>query len=88
MSLMSDVTRQVKHPPTCTTTHHSQGRKSAFFSFFEKCVVACSTLRCAHTVFWPCLPIAFRCSAFVGALAVCSYPDLPSRGLFRCSAHA
>jgi len=36
MSLMSNVTRQVKHPPTCTTINHSQGKK-CFFLFFQKC---------------------------------------------------
>ena len=29
MSLMSDVTHQVNHPPTCTSIHHSRGEGGA-----------------------------------------------------------
>ena len=39
MSLMSDVTRQVKHPPTCTIhSPFTRKNKKWVFCFFEKCV--------------------------------------------------
>ena len=31
MSLTSDVTHEVNHPPTCTSIYHSQGALKVFF---------------------------------------------------------